>query len=129
MKSAMAAHDKAAVAAILAPDFTSIDTSGQMETAAQTIAEVDTLPSDPNRTSTTTLISVKRAGDVATVEQRYDMKTKKAGPDGVEHNVELVTLSTDTCVLSGQTWLIQRTVTKELSIYRDGQLAAHKVGP
>jgi hypothetical protein len=57
------------------------------------------------------------------------MKTVKATPDGVQHNIELVTLSTDTWVKPAEVWLVQRTVTNELSYFRDGQLVVHKQKP
>src|SRR5437870_1802713 len=57
MKAAMAAHDGAAMAAILAPNFVSVDLSGHSETAFQMIAEVNGLKPDPNKSSTTTLVS------------------------------------------------------------------------
>ncbi len=129
MKAAMAAHDATAITAILAPGFTSIDVLGQSEAAPQMIAEVNGLKPDPNKVSTTTLMSVSPAASAVTVEQRYDMKTIKAGADGVAHNVELVTLSTDTWVRPANVWLIGRTVTDELSYFVDGQLVGHKVKP
>jgi hypothetical protein len=98
MKAAMAAHDGASIATLLAPDFASQDTRGQSETAAQMIDEVNQLRPDPNKTSVTTLEAVTRQGDTATVQQRYDMRTTRPGPDGAPHKIELVTLSTDTWV-------------------------------
>jgi hypothetical protein len=40
--------------------------------------------------------------------------------------VELVTLSTDTWIKSGEAWLLRRTVTKQLDYKIDGRLIAHK---
>ncbi len=62
MKAAMAAHDAAALAAVLAPDFVSVDVSGQSKGASQVIADVNALKPDPNRTSETTLISITPGG-------------------------------------------------------------------
>jgi len=81
MKSAMAAHDGAAIAAILAPDFVSVDVSGKSESASQMITEVNGLKPDANKSSETTLISVTTETDVVTVKQRYDMKTVRATAD------------------------------------------------
>jgi hypothetical protein len=66
MKKAMAAHDGPAIAAILAPDFMSVDVTGQSETAAQMIAEVNGLKPDPNKSSATTLISIKQVANAVT---------------------------------------------------------------
>jgi hypothetical protein len=126
MKAAMAAHDDAAVSALLAPGFASVDVTGSVETADQMIAEVDTLQPDPNKTSTTMLTSVKQAGDTATVEQRYEMRTVRMGPDGASHKVDLVTLSTDTWVSQKGVWLLSKTVTDELTYSVDGNVTAHR---
>ena len=95
LKVAMGAHDDKGVEALLAPGFVSTDVSGQAENAGQMLKEVDALASDPNKTSSTTLVSVSLDANIATVKQRYDMKTVKTAPDGSKRNIELVTLSTD----------------------------------
>lgn len=127
MKAAMGARDSKAVAALLAPTFVSIDVSGQSENAAQMIQEVAALPKDPNKVSTTTLLSVKPDSNSAVVEQRYDMKTTKTGPDGTKRNIELVTLSRDTWVNSNGTWFMEKTETEQLDYYVDGKRVAHKI--
>lgn len=129
MKTAMAARDDKAVAALLAPNFASVDVSGQSENAAQMLQEVDALAKDPNRTSTTTLLAIKVDASVATVKQRYDMKTVKTAADGTKRNIELVTLSTDKWINTNGTWLLQETDTNQLDYFINGQLAAHKVRP
>jgi len=127
LDAAMNAHDDSAIAAILAPDFTSVDVSGRTETAARMIDEVDRLEPDPNMTSTTTLDELSRQGDTVIVQQRFDMRTTKAGPDGARRKVELDTLSTDTWVKPQAVWLIQRTMTNELSYFVDGVMVANKM--
>lgn len=93
------------------------------------IKEVDALPKDPLKVSTTTILSVKPNGAVAIVKQRYDMKTVKTAADGTKRNVELITLSTDTWSNIRGTWLIQRTETDQLDYYVNGQQVMHKVKP
>jgi ketosteroid isomerase-like protein len=129
MKAALAAHDAAALTAIFAPDFVSVDVSGQSKGGSQVIADVNALKPDPNKTSETTLISIIPGANAVTVEQRYDMKTVRTAADGTKHNKELVALSTDSWVKPADAWLIQRTVTNELSFFNDGQLILHKLKP
>src|SRR5450755_530956 len=90
MKSAMAARDGKAVSEILAPDFISEDTSGQTENADTMVQEVVALPKDPLKVSNTTILSIKVNENSATVDQHYDMKTTKTGPDGNKRDVELI---------------------------------------
>jgi hypothetical protein len=129
IKAAMAVHDGAAVAAILAPRFESVTVAGQSETAAQMVAQVNDLRPDPNRSSTTTLASVVLEGTKAIVQQRYDMKSSKTTADGVDHSVELIALSTDTWARPTNEWLMERTVTNEVSYFLDGRLVAHMPKP
>ncbi len=129
MKSAMAARDAKAISEILAPDFISEDASGQKENADTMIQGVLALPKDPLKVSNTTILSIKVNAESATVDQRYDMKTTKAGPDGNKRDVELITVSTDTWIKSKDTWLLQRTVTNQMDYSANGKLLIHKVHP
>ena len=129
MKTAMAERNSKAIAALLAPDFISIDSSGQSENASEMIQEVDGLPKDPSKVSTTTLLSIKVAGNSAVVDQRYEMRTIKTAADGSKDSIRLITLSTDTWVNSNGVWLLQKTVTNQLDYYKNDQLVMHKTNP
>lgn len=125
----MAARDGKAISEILAPDFVSEDVSGQKENADTMIQGVLALPKDPQKVSSTTILSIKLSADTATVDQRYDMKTTKAGPDGKKRDIELSAVSTDTWIRSKDTWLLQRTVTNQMDYSANGKVLAHKVHP
>ena len=129
MKSAMAVRDGKAISEMLAPDFISEDASGQKENADTMIQEVLALPKDPLKVSSTTILSIKVSADSATVDQRYDMKTTKAGPDGNKRDVEMIAVSTDTWIKSKDTWLLQRTVTNQMDYSANGKVLVHKVHP
>ena len=129
MKSAMAARDGKAISEILAPDFISEDASGQKENADTMIQGVLALPKDPLKVSNTTILSIKASTESATVDQRYNMKTTKAAPEGNKRDVELIAVSTDTWIKSKDTWLLLRTVTNQMDYFVNGQLLAHKVHP
>ncbi len=127
MKSAMANRDAKEVAALLAPNFVSIDVSGDEKTGDQMIESVKALPVNPNRVSNTTLVSIESSGNKAVVKQRYDMKTVRVAADGAKQEVELTTLSTDVWILTGGTWFLQRTVTDQMDALVDGKSMVHKV--
>jgi hypothetical protein len=126
MKRAIHTHDGLALRNILAPGFVSVELDGKTESVDQMIQEVNALPSDANRSSETTLLSVRPSNAQATVDQRYTMKTKKEGKDGIEHDVKLVTVSTDTWIMLHRKWYIQRTVTDQLDYYIDGRRVLHQ---
>jgi ketosteroid isomerase-like protein len=129
LKAATAARDAAALAAIFAPDFVSVEVSGRSRGASQVIADLNAVKPDPNKTSETTLITITPGASAVTVEQRFDMKSVMTAADGTQHNIELVALSTDSWIRPADVWLIQRTVTNELSFFNDGQLVMHEVKP
>ena len=127
MKSAMANRDAKEVAALLAPNFVSIDVSGDEKTGDQMIESVKALPVNPNRVSNTTLVSIESSGNKAVVKQRYDMKTVRVAADGAKQEVELTTLSTDVWILTHGTWFLQQTVTDQMDALVDGKSMVHKV--
>jgi hypothetical protein len=127
MKSAMANRDAKEVAALVAPDFVSVDVSGTEKGAGQLIESLKAVPADPDKVSNTTLLSVESSAGKAVVKQRYEMKTVKAAADGAKHQIELTTLSTDVWILANGTWLIQRTATDQMDYLVDGKPLVHKV--
>jgi hypothetical protein len=129
MKAAMAARDSKAISALLSSDFVSVDSSNKSEDAAGMIQEVASSPQDPNKDSHTTLTKVTSAGDAAVVEQRYEMTTKKSGPEGTMRDIRLIMLSTDTWVRSNGSWRLKRTVTNQVDCAINGQTVIHKVRP
>lgn len=129
MKSAMDIHDARTLRGILAPGFVSVELDGKTESAEQMIQELSTLPRDPNRSSETTLLSVRPNGNRAIVEQRFIMRTKKEGQNSIEHKVRLVAVSTDTWIMLHGKWRIQRTVTDQLDYYVDGRHVLHQKRP
>ena len=104
------------------------DASGQ-KNADTMIQEVLAIPKGPLKVSITTILSIKANAENATVDQRYNMKTTKAGPDGNKRDVELIAVSTDTWIKSKDTWLLRTTVTNQIDYFVNGQMLTHKVHP
>ena len=129
MKSAMASKDESAIRSLLARGFVSVDIGGKSEGAVAMIKEIMALPADPSRQSHTTIVSVRRAGDTAVVEQRYEMTKTAKTADGSDKSVELTTLSRDNWVNDKGVWRIARSVTERLDYSIDGVTAVHKVNP
>ena len=57
------------------------------------LRRIEAEQNNPNKSSTTTVVSIESTTTSVTVVQRYDMKTIRTDPDGTPHNVELVTVS------------------------------------
>jgi ketosteroid isomerase-like protein len=128
LKSAMADRDAQALSSLLAPDCVSEDASGKTVPGSEMIRQISASPKDPKLTSETTLLSVNVEGDIATVEQRYQMTTTRV-IDGAIRKMDMMALSTDTWVKSGGTWLLRKTVTRETDLKLDGKLVSHREHP
>jgi len=130
MKTAMASRNETAIRALLAPGFVSVDVNGNSATADQMIKEVAAVPQDPNKKSETTLTSVTRNGDFATVVQQHHMTTTRAPANSSAPDIiDLLTTSTDTWRLINGAWLIERTETNDLQYTMNGKVVAHKSRP
>jgi len=130
MKTAMASRDETALRALLAPGFVSVDANGNSKTTDQMVKEVIALPQDPNKKSETTLTSVTRNGDFATVVQEYHMTTTRTPANAsAPETIELLATSTDTWRLINGAWLVERTETNELQYKINGTVIAHKSRP
>jgi hypothetical protein len=127
MKVAMTERDTPALSALLAPGFVGEDISGKTASGEEMIKQLGAAPKDDGKVTETTLVSIKPQGDRVIVEQRYHMTTMKSLPDGAKQAIDLVTLSTDTWIHSGDKWLIQKTVTNQIDYSIDGKLVMHKV--
>jgi Domain of unknown function (DUF4440) len=130
VKTAMASRNEAAIRALLAPGFVSVDVNGNSKTADQMVKEVAALPQDPNKKSETTLTSVTRNGDFATIVQQYHMTTTRTPANAsAPETIDLLTTSTDTWRLIDGAWLFERTETNDLQYTINGTVVAHKSRP
>ncbi len=128
VRAAMTARDADTIAALLTADFVSEDADGQVSSAAKMIRDVLALPKDPQKVSSTIVLTVEVADDVATVTQRYRMTTVRIPAAGAqEQHIEVVTESTDTWVKQSGAWVLKKTVTDTLDYTIDGKLVVHKV--
>jgi hypothetical protein len=93
------------------------------------LQDVVALPKDPLKLTNTTILSIKVHEDSAILNQRYDMKTTKTGPDGSKRDVDLISVSTDTWIKSKDTWLLRKTVTNQMDYFVNGKPLVHKVHP
>jgi ketosteroid isomerase-like protein len=121
LRTAMEAHDGAAVGKILAPDYTMTDIRGQVHDAAAVLERMAKMPAGGGRKGETTVLSASVSGASASVEQQLSGSMKRAGDDGEEHTMEMVAKSKDTWVKSGNVWLLKSSVQTGIVIKRDGE--------
>ena len=153
LRGAMAAHDQAALAKIITPDFTMTDVRGETHTAAEVAqmegrrgagradhprspagessapagpAKPDTAPPRPERKTETTVLAATVSGETASVHQQLHMAMTREGDDGTPHAIDLVIVSDDSWVHHGDAWLLQKSVQKDFIVKRDGEEFMHQ---
>lgn len=129
LRAAMEAHDAAAVGKVFAPGYTMTDIRGEVHDGAEVLDRLAKLAgksADPSRRAATTVLSASIIGDTATVEQQLSAGGKRAGDDGQEHTMEVIAISSDTWVRQGGTWRLQKSVQKDMTIKRDGEVFFHQ---
>lgn len=115
LRKAMTESDPIAIAAILTPDFQSVDVRGNATTSNKMIDSVLALKIDRSkRTATTTLVSIVERDGAAIVIQHYRMVSAADAPKSMPR--ELQSLSRDTWEKRHGEWLCKRTETLELEL-------------
>lgn len=126
LRSAMQDKDAAKLSAVLAPDYTMTDIQGEEHDAAAMSERMGRMPQNAGRSVETRVISATITGESAAVEQELAAGMTRAGADGMEHRMELQLRSADTWALRGGNWLLVRSVQKELTVKRDGEVFLHQ---
>ena len=126
LRSAMQAKDPAQIAAVIAPEYTMTDIQGEEHDAAAMNERMGRMPQGAGRSVETKVLSATITGESAAVEQELSGGMTRAGPDGAEHKMELQLRSADTWALRGGKWLLVKSVQKELTVKRDGEVFMHQ---
>lgn len=125
LRTAMTAHDTAALGKILAPEYQVTDLRGETRTGAEMIERMGKMAArapDPSRKMENHVLSATIAGDSATVEQQMVGGGKRMGDDGAEHTMEMVMTSTDTWAKRGADWMLIKSVQTGVTVKRDGEV-------
>ena len=125
VRAAVEAHDAKALAAIMTPDAAFVGINCATATRAKVLAGGIGKHADPHDKSHTTIVSVKRDGSTAIVEQINEMTTIRPGEDGKPMNIALRADSTDTWVQINGTWFVKRSATHLLDYTVNGKPVRH----
>lgn len=126
-RSAVIAQDQVALGAILAPGYTMVDIQGETRDATAITGMMQRMGAGGSqagggRNMATTVLDATINGGTATVKQQLAAAGKRTGPDGAEMSLEILILSDDTWVKSGDAWLLKSSVQKDLTVKRDGEV-------
>ncbi|MFM5886573.1 MAG: nuclear transport factor 2 family protein [Novosphingobium sp.] len=125
LRSALEAHDAAAMGKIIAPEYVMTDIQGGTHNAAEVMermAQMAGKSPDPSRKAATTVLSAVVSGDSATVEQQLAGGGKRTGDDGAEHTMEMVMKGTDSWARRDGAWVLVKSVQTGITVKRDGEV-------
>lgn len=123
MRNAMVTKDRAATEKLLAPDYQSTDIRGDVHARAEVLDKLADLPPElANAKPETKVLAVKVTGDTAAVDSQMTMQMKRPDENGEEMTLDIAVVSADTWVNRSGTWLLQKSVQKELTVSKDGEI-------
>ncbi|MFM5954823.1 MAG: nuclear transport factor 2 family protein [Novosphingobium sp.] len=125
LRTAMLAKDRSAAESLLAADYQSTDIRGETHTRSEVLDRMAQIPEgvDPPQNK---VLKLTVAGDSAAVESQMTMHMKRPGEDGAEMKIDITVISDDTWVQRSGTWLLQKSVQKDMSVAKDGEVVFHQ---
>lgn len=122
LTAAMLGKDSAKLSTILAPEFVSTDIRGETHNRAEALARMGQMPGGQDIKPQTKVLSAKLTADSAAVESQMTVQIKRPDQNGQEMALDIAIKADDTWVQRGGTWLLQKTVQKEMIVSRDGEV-------
>lgn len=123
MRTAMLAKDRAGTEKLLTADYQSTDIRGEVHNRADVLDRLAQLPPEmANAKPETKVLSVTVSGATAAVDSQMTMQMKRPGEDGEDMTLDIAVVSSDTWVQTGGVWLLQKSVQKELTVSKDGEI-------
>lgn len=122
LTTALFGADRSLAEGMLAPEYESTDIRGETYTRAQALERIGRRPDGMNFTPQTTVLKVKLNGTSASVDSQMAVKMQRPDENGEEMTLEITIVSADTWVQRGGVWLMQKSVQKEMSVARNGEV-------
>lgn len=125
LRTAIIAKDRAAAEKLLAADYESTDIRGETHNRSEVLDRLSQIPQgvEPPQNK---VLKLAVNGDSAAVENQMTMHMKRTGDDGAEVKLDVTVVSDDTWVQRSGTWLLQKSVQKDLSVAKDGEVVFHQ---
>lgn len=126
LHAANEARDMAAMAKVVTPDFTMTDIRGEVHTMAEMAEMLASMPKDPNMKPKYTILEATISGTDATVKNQMEMHLSRPMEDGTTAEMDVTVITEDTWVQRGGVWLLSKSVQKDLSVAKDGEVMFHQ---
>lgn len=127
LSAAMLNKDSAKLGQLLTPEFETTDLKGKIAGKAEVLARLGDMPGDDSFRPSMKVLSVRLAGDSASVESQMSADVKQTDPNGAELTLNIAVVAEDTWIKYASSWLMQKSVQKELIVSCDGQVL-HRQG-
>lgn len=123
MSTAMMAKDTAKLGTMVTADYETTDIRGDTHDRAAVMEQMGKMPAGmENMKPETKVLSVKVSGDTAAVDSQVTMQMKRPDETGAEMTLDIAVVSADTWVNQGGVWLLKKSVQKELTVSKDGEV-------
>ena len=126
LHAASDARDLAAMGKLMAPEYEMIDIRGDSHTMAEMADMMAKMPQDPNMKPKYAILTAAITGTSATVKQQMDLTMSREMEDGTTAELDVTVISEDSWVQQGGVWLLNKTVQKDLSVSKDGEVVFHQ---
>lgn len=120
--TALFGDDRSAAERLLAPEYESTDIRGETYTRAQALERIGRRPEGMDFTPQFTVLKASPNGTTAAVDSQMTIKMQRPDESGEEMTLEITVVSADTWVQRGGIWLIQKSVQKEMTVARNGEV-------
>ncbi|NCU11069.1 MAG: nuclear transport factor 2 family protein [Sphingomonadaceae bacterium] len=122
LTTAMLGKDRTGVEKLLAAEYETTDIRGDTYTRAQALDRIGQMPGGADFKPQTSVLKVKLNGTSAAVDSQMVIKMQRPDESGEQMTIEVTILSADTWVQRGGVWLMQKSVQKEMSVARNGEV-------
>lgn len=126
LHAATEARDMAAIGKIVTADFEMTDIRGDVHTMAEMQDMFAKMPQDPNLKPKYEILSAKIEGTTATVQNQMSMHMSRPMEDGSVAELDITVISEDNWVQQGGVWMLQKSVQKDISVAKDGEVVFHQ---
>ncbi|WP_309750994.1 nuclear transport factor 2 family protein [Novosphingobium sp.] len=126
LHKASEARDFAAAAKLMTPAYEMVDIRGDSHTMSEMQDMMGQMPQDPNMKPKYEIVSATISGTTATVQNKMEMHMSRPMEDGTTAELDVTVISEDSWVQQGGVWLLNKTVQKDLSVSKDGEVVFHQ---
>ncbi len=127
LSTAMLKKDSAKLGQLLTPEFETTDLKGKISSKAEVLARLEDRPGDDTFRPSMKVLSVRLTGDSASIDSQMSADVKQTDPDGTEITFNVAVVAEDTWIKRAGTWLMQKSMQRELIVSHDGQVV-HRQG-